>query len=145
MSKTIKTIKLFFEHDPTAELDFLGEYGNSPKEGAIDRKERGGWQSREFRYFNPENPEYAEESYARMESYNEGQWTMVTAIAKAEIVVNSIRGSISVSIGGIESDSDKDYQKDVFDSLLDDLFEVLLELGFSKKQVKTAIEDTERD
>jgi hypothetical protein len=57
--------------------DWLGEYSNEPKEGAIDVREKYGRDSNYLRYFNPENPEYAEQDLEEYEAFDRGEFCLM--------------------------------------------------------------------
>jgi hypothetical protein len=109
-------------------------------------------QAGKYRYFNPSNrgeglsdDEAATCRYAdfqRMESYNEGQWSMVGVYAQASIVVAGIIQTVqSGGLWGIESDSDESYFAEIEKEELSELVTVLEELGFERTAIDEACEE----
>lgn len=136
----VKDIQMEEIPDETPDLSFMGEYSDTPKEGAIDRKESGDWEPRELRYFNPAIPEYADEDYKRMEAYNDGQWNMVGIQAVAEVHLSQDDGHTwniqrikSPGLWGIESDSDDSYKEEVYSEQLGELKKILKAYNFGGK------------
>jgi len=83
----IRIDKIVIRHipDENPDLSWIGKYSDTPEKGAIDRKERRDTGRGQYRYFNPANPEYAEEDYRRMEAYNRDEWGCIGIIAEAEV------------------------------------------------------------
>lgn len=125
----IKEIWIETETDYDPDLSWLGDFSDQPREGAIDHRERQGLGERYLQYFNPANPEYAEEDYARMIAYDRCDWCMlgVTACAKVIAERNGFkRITIFRSCGcwGVESDG-KEHIEEVAEEELKDLKEHL--------------------
>lgn len=77
-----------------------------------------------------------EEFKDRYREYCDGLFWFIGIRARAHIVVNGIMVIIrSAGLWGIESDSDRAYKKSVAQEELDQLSEMLLELGFSKDEI----------
>jgi len=136
--------------DESPNLSDLGQYADTPGEGAIDRQveayargeqlERG-----EYRYFNPTltgeqtgNPDSPREDYQRMEAYERGEWCVwgirASVTVKIPIGGTSAGGHIrhvveSPGLWGIESDSDESCFDEVFGEESDTLARMLRELG----------------
>lgn len=143
--------------DNNADLDYLGTYSNAPcGEFAIDRKERGDMQRHEFRYFNPqpgacETQEQADADYKRMEDYERGRWYCVGIIAKASISTSDdgavwLHNTISSGgLWGIESDTDKSHLDEIAAEQLEELRDVLSDLGFTAEEIAAArVEHSEK-
>lgn len=131
--------------DDCPDLSYLGDYSNSAHEGAIDRQANGDCGRGEYRFFNPANPEYAEQEYQRMEAYHRGSWCCIGIRAEAVIqtsdgVCNSIS---SGGLWGIESDSDDRYLEEIAREELAALRGTLAELGFSADEIDSACSDIE--
>lgn len=128
----IEKIRVRVVLDPDPDLSFLGKYSDIYQEHAIDREVN----PRELRYFIPTNPEYGNQDYKRMESYN-NDWYMIGIIAKAEVsyCLNSvfkykrIESFSSGGLWGIESDSGKDHLNEVKKEELEDLKDHLEHFG----------------
>lgn len=128
--------------DESPDTSFIGEYANHWKEGAIDRKERGDMSRNEYRYFIPAmsgeatgNPDSPEQDYERMESLNRGAWCFIGIRASVEVNI-PLHGSYAVrqtfhspGLWGIESDSGKEYLREVFEEESNTLAQMLESLG----------------
>jgi len=147
----ILSIKIRREVDPGPDLSYLGEYhgANKVKPQSIDRMERGDMGRNEYRFFTPAltaeqtgNPDSPEEDYQCLEAYNRGDWCMLGIWAEAEVqtqnhgVIQTIR---SGGLWGIESDSGEVYLDEIANEELAALSSELGALGFTKRQIKTAI------
>lgn len=120
------------ERDEDPDLSWLGEFSESPEEGAIDHHETDQWLGRSDRgprYFNPCDyaldyylneeklqPEEAKQKadlqankdYKRLVAYYQNEWDMVG------VVVTASKAGVElgdVSLWGIESDSAKSFFK----------------------------------
>jgi len=87
--------------DDCPDLSYLGKFSDTPEEGAILHAPED---SRTFKYFNPENPEYAKEDYKRMLAYERGEWyftliSVTVRCAGTNIVLGESNG------GNMDSDS----------------------------------------
>jgi hypothetical protein len=134
--------------DEWPDLSWIGEYSNSPKEGAIEVGEG----PRSYTYFNPANVEYADQDYERMKAYNRGDWYMLGVWAEVEISIPYYGRKLtrferlrrkdnrpithwrmetvrSGGLWGIESDSDDDYIDEVYADETHDLIYVLESMG----------------
>jgi len=118
----------------------LGRFSQTPGPGAIDRRERPGYQEHEYPYwipanYDPEYPEYAEQDYARQQSLCESEWSYQGCVAKAVVSYPCGQGSRrlqdfeSSGIWGIESDSSPLYIMETELDQLNDLREHLAEFG----------------
>lgn len=88
---------------------------------------------------------YCCEDVCRMESLQRGDWCFLWIRTQAEVVSESgkthtIRGG---SIGGVESDSGKDYIKELQEECLVELRNELEAFGFTERQVTLAINKAE--
>lgn len=134
-------VKMLLDENP--DLSHLGNYGNTPGPGAIDREERGDMGRDEFRYFTPAmtgeqtgNPESPEQDYRRMEAFTRGDWSMHGIRACAEIVAAGTTQTIcSAGLWGIESDSDPSYFTDVAGEQLEELYAILRDFGFTDESI----------
>lgn len=130
--------KIVCDQDP--DTSWIGEFSDTPGEGAIDHHATGIWLERSYRgprYFNPANYSYdyylntekrsksearslaneqAKQDYKRLVGFYQGDWSMVG------VVVTVYRDGVelgSASIWGIETDSGADCFKSlVMDELL---------------------------
>lgn len=76
--------RITFEADDLwHDFSWLGEYSNSPKDGAIDRKLKGDQDRNEYRYFNPENSLEETREWYRKAGYSKHQ---AHEIAKHQIL-----------------------------------------------------------
>jgi hypothetical protein len=119
----VTSVKLQWKLDESPDLSWIGEYSNTPKEGAISTGRSG----RHYRWFNPANPEYGQAEFERMEGYENGNWQVLGIVATAEIAYDIGGGSkrlerlSSGGLWGIDSDSDQGYLKEVEQEQLEDL------------------------
>ncbi len=141
--KTIVKIAMETPYDETADLSYLGEYSQKPAQHYIDRQERGDMGRHELRYFNfgCGDLEYIEQDYARYEAYNRGDWCAIGVRAVAEVMINGVRQKIKSSgLWGIESDSGADYLQETYREQLEELRDMLDELGFTSAEIDAAVE-----
>lgn len=145
MSKHIESIRIRHMIDESPDTSYIGEYSDDPSPaGTIDRKARGDQERNTYRYFNPANPEYAEQDYDRMESLNRGGWYYLGIRAEAEIIMNNtIQRIASGGLWGIESDSGREYLEEVAAEELASLKDQLAELGFTDEEINEAFDDCE--
>lgn len=127
--------------------DWLGEYSNEPKDGAIDLWEKYGRGERRLHYFNPETPECGEQDLEEYEEFSRGEYCLmgVRAVAvlglqwnkvlfKEEIQSGSIWGVVSTDDASLRSYGE------------DELFELkktveTLGLKWSKDMAELALEN----
>jgi len=133
----IESIEMEEILDESPDLSFYGEFSNTPKEGAIDVKEQGDWDSGKYRYFNPAMQENPMELYRRMVAYDKGLWNMEGIRAKAKVLLSTDGGktwkSHTISSGGlwgVESDSGNDYKNDIFREEREELAKQLRAFNF---------------
>lgn len=163
----IHSVRIEHAADNSPDTSYLGEYSDiATSEFTIDRAKRGEQAHHEDQYFNPSfnyvNPDgtalmgntdddirkYVEQDYQRMERLNDGDWSYIGIIAKAEVqlpgsdVIQTIR---SGGLWGIESDSDAAYLRQVEDEELSNLTAELERLGCTHRQVLAAYENIDRD
>lgn len=145
------------EPDDSPDTSWLGKYTDEASDWAIDRQfgeyiselpeghelpSRG----REYRFFLPyaggEKPgsddyrEYGKQDFARMESLQRGDWSLVGVWAEAEVCVAGVVQTIrSGGLWGIESDSCS-HIDDVANEELSALDEQLAALGLSRGGVE---------
>jgi len=135
-----------------------------------DCSSSGHWDSREYRYFNPNHqnykglPEaeirkYCRQDFDRMESLNAGNWCYIGIRAEAEIAIpclankGCVRGHevfyshtqtiTSGGLYGIESDSGREHLEETGREELHNLKTELLALGFSKRAIASAFKNVQ--
>lgn len=138
----IENLEIIRELDHDPDFSWIGSYSDKPGKGAIDLIERGDWERGNYRYFNPANEENAEQEYARMQTYNHGDWCFVGIRAVAEVIVKgTIQKIHSGGLWGIESDSGESYFKEVAKEEYQTLCNVLKSMGIKKIPPMPEIED----
>jgi len=117
-----------------------------------DWPERG----REYRFFNPNAENYADEpeadirkyclqDYERMKALSNNQWGFIGISAEAQLRINGVLQTIaSGGLWGVESDSDQSYLMDVEQEELNQLKSQLHTLGFSKRAINAAFREVEQ-
>ena len=136
--KKIRAIRIKKILEESPDLSDLGTFSKEKGKFAIEHKgDRG-----TLPYFNADNVEnmkQAKQNYERMMQFETGLVCQYEIKAEAEILTSSDKGQTwlinAVSSGGvwgIESDSDKEYFKEIADGELEELKDVLRELGFSQ-------------
>jgi len=101
----VEKVEIRSELDEFPLLDHLGEFSDTPEEGAIEHHNGPG----AFKYFNPANPEYAQEDYKRMRSFGV-EWDMRRVFARVHLVVHGTTQFLDTpGLFGVESDSREDY------------------------------------
>lgn len=145
--KKINKISIVHKLDTNPDLDWIGTFDNEAKHPfAIDREQRGDMERGQYRYFNPqegacETKEQAEQNYRRIMEFERGDWHMLGISAQAEIAtsengatwtINTIR---SGGLWGVESDSDEATLNEIGSEQLEELTDILIELGFSKDEI----------
>jgi hypothetical protein len=168
---TLAYEKLGTERDALDEAyNQLGELADEVTE--CDCGETGDMERNEYRYFNPsfnyvtkddkpaegltdeEVRKYVRQDYERLESLNR-DWCFINIRADAKIGIPAGEDSLgrqghivqkitSGGLSGIESDSDKAYIESVEKDELDNLRDVLLSFGFSRRAISTAFKSIER-
>ena len=139
--KKIVDIKIVQRPDPVDDGSQLGKYTDEWSEHAIDRKERGDWSPGQFRYFVPVTiyAEYRDVDYKRAEAFNNSEWSFVGVQAVATIETNGLRNRLtSGGLWQVESDSDAAYLAEIGAEQVDELRDVLLELGFTPAEIEQA-------
>jgi hypothetical protein len=136
----VNKIKVRVEYDLSPDLSWIGEFSNTPKEGAIVHSNGG----RTLKYFNPANPEYAQQEYEEMMNYENGNKSMLGIWVEAEIITpnHTVQKIKSGGLWGIESDSDSDYIESVIDDEVSNLNADLQAFGLSKTELKDIPIDT---
>jgi hypothetical protein len=150
----LEKIRIVKVIDSDPDLSHLGEYSDTPKPGAIDREKEGDLERGEYRYFNPGNydpsdPNKRENAllvYRRYEDYNRGEWGCIGIKAEADVLIQTPTMKInkcwiskefgSGGLWGIESDSGPDYFKEVVLEELEELKEILKEIGIPEKEIE---------
>lgn len=120
----------------------------------------------QYRYFNPSynycdrhgkalkdnTPEeirkYVREDYARMEGYNNCQWSYIGIRAEAEIQLTKYGPLQEITSGGLwgtESDSGQEHIASIEQEELSDLSMQLHALGFSKRAIAAAFKNVIRE
>ena len=126
MKTIIESISIKRMIDEHPDLSWIGEFSDTPKDGAINHKERSG-ERHVYQYFNPANPGYAEQEYKEMMDYENGNYCFIGV--QAEAVVSYPTGNnsrrlewfTSGGLWGIHSDSDDDYLETIVTEELNDL------------------------
>ena len=131
----LKEISIKTPYDEMSDLSHLGEFSDSPSEGAIQVSDGGGGK---YRYFNPANPEYAQEEYKRMMEFENGQLGMLGVMAKAEVHIPignknfKIEEITSGGIWGVATDSGLEFMADMAKEQVEDLIANLKSFGIKK-------------
>jgi len=138
--------------DEGGDLSYLGEFSNTPGEGAIDRAKVERYLERgEYRYFNPANYDkndpnrnkYALEDYKRMMEFIRGKVCLLGIYATCSIDYGGCYGEIRTpGLWGIESDSDPEYMIEIAKGESKYLLKTLIEIGFKKREVSKLIEES---
>lgn len=128
--------------------------GASDAANSCDCNESGDAGRNEYRYFNTSGNykggpiadivQYTKQDYARMESYNNQNWSYIGIRATCELTVDGVTQTIrSAGLWGIESDSDDSYLESVESEELAELRKIVHGLGFSKRAIATAFKNIE--
>ena len=136
--KKIVDIKIVQRPDRESGIDHIGTYTDEPDAMAIDRKARGDWSPGQFLYFLSA-PVYAvrDAAYERAEAFYHSEWSFVGVQAVATIQTGSLLNKItSGGLYGIPSDAD-DFAEYIAEQV-DELRDVLMELGFTKSEIDKA-------
>ncbi len=152
--------KLREEHQQTATIAHVADCENPDDcdcEGADvcedwnpEIPERG----REFRFFRPfsggETPPNADyytsgmQDFQRAQDYSRNEWCYTGIRAVADIRVNGVHQQVSSGgLWGVESDSEESYFAEIASEETAQLRDILRGLGFSKRQVDTALTNVE--
>lgn len=116
---TLDEIVCYHILDDSPDLSFIGEFSDTPGKGAIDHRARSGEGNRTFQYFNPANPEYAEQEYKRMMEFERCEVGHIGIKAEATIWLDAggdakkMQIISSGGLWGIESDSEPSYFKEI--------------------------------
>ena len=147
-----KINKVTIKHTPDyeADLSYIGTFDSEPKSDlAIEHEPEN---NRSFNWFNPqpgtcENKKQAQAEYERMLAYDRGDWLMISVRAEAEILTSKERNSYStinhVSSGGLwgieyEYGEPNEHVAEIEKEQLDELADVLHDLGFTKAEITKA-------
>jgi hypothetical protein len=133
--------------DEEPDLTFLGEFSDRPGQFAIHHSD----DSRVGRYFNAYNVSSkaeARQNYERMLRFCSGDICIIGVRAEAQIITSlnlldpsqsaMVNHISSCGLWGIESDSDKEYVKEIEKGELGELRHVLTSLGFTAEQIDGA-------
>lgn len=116
MTKEIESISCQQIFDVDGDISYLQQYDINSK----DTEER----------------KYALQDKKRLEAYYNDEWYFIGIQAVAEIRINGISQTISSGgLYGIESDNSNEYFDEVFEEEKEQLKDVLLQLGFTEKQI----------
>jgi len=141
----VAAVRIVHQVDKDPNLLWLGEYEDAIPSGVadwqvVDREEKGDRRHGERRYFvgganyvgepEVEARKYALQDYARMESYNRGEWTTLGISVEADVEVKIDSGLIiqtvaSGGLWGVESDGDDAHRREVAGEQLAELQEIL--------------------
>jgi len=91
--------------------DMYGEYVGKWSEGCITRQNPG---RGEFEFFMPSSPEFGQEAYERMESFNRGEW--YAEVISIVVDWQGIKGEASCF--GVESDCSPEYREELVGDLI---------------------------
>jgi hypothetical protein len=99
----------------------------------------------------PDAELYKAQDKRRLDAYHNGEWYMVGVYATAEVIREFPNGGYqhvatarSGGLWGIESDSDPEYFKSVGDEQLDELKDILADMGIAAEQITAAIDAADR-
>lgn len=141
--KRITLIKIKTIVDEYPDFSYLGEFSDKQGRFAIKHSDDPG----KYKYFNAENVEnikQAKENYKRMMQYENDEVSSMGIQAIADIQIGQKGDSCLINhiesggIYGIDSDSNEGDIKAEGENQLSELKNVLLELGFSKKETSEA-------
>lgn len=155
--KKINKITIKYLPDYDADLSYLGTFDNEQKsEYAINHEPDN---SRVFNWFNPQETtgdtprnlrKYAKQNYERIMQYERGNWSMYGIKAEAKIATDAgyeswlLNEITSGGLWGLESDMDDASFKQVEDEQLDELKDVLRQIGFTDKEINATPIENER-
>lgn len=90
------------------------------------------WLEQDYKDEPPaQREEYRRRDRERLTAYEVGDWHMTFIRAEAEVVVNGVMQKISSGgLGGVESDSGRDYLWEIEKQQYDELAEILKKMGF---------------
>lgn len=140
--RTLQSFKVVLTPDTDPLLDYLGEFSNSPSKFSIDHWKKVGESRNTFRFFNAsnvENQKQAEQNYNEIMKIEKGELSPCGVSVKATIKFSYNNYSFCQEIetpalyGFFEEDKDsiQEVEKEKFDELQD----MLLDLGFTKKEI----------
>ena len=116
MTKEIESILCQQTFDDDEDISYLQQYDINSK--------------------NPDERQNAKQDKKRLEAYYNNEWHFVGVQAVAEIRINGLLQTISSGgLWGIESDSSDEYFDEIFEEEKEQLKDVLLQLGFTEKQI----------
>jgi len=130
----IDSIKIEKKIDENPDLSYLGEYSDTPKTGAIDLYPLQ-TQGPQYHYFNPANPEYAQQDFERMKAYSAGEWGCIGICAAARVSYDCGAGCRRIQIfrsgglWGICDDNPREYIQTIEEEELLDLKQHLAAFG----------------
>ena len=116
MTKEIESILCQQTFDDDGDISYLQQYDINSK--------------------NPDERQNAKQDKKRLEAYYNDEWYFVGVQAIAEIRIDGLLQTISSGgLWGIESDSSDEYFDEIFEEEKEQLKDVLLQLGFTEKQI----------
>lgn len=116
MTKEIESILCQQTFDDDGDISYLQQYDINSK--------------------NPDERQNAKQDKKRLEAYYNNEWHFVGIQAVAEIRIDGLLQTISSGgLWGIESDSSDEYFDEIFEEEKEQLKDVLLQLGFTEKQI----------
>lgn len=116
MTKEIESISCQQTFDDDGDISYLQQYDINSK--------------------NPDERQNAKQDKKRLEAYYNNEWHFVGIQAVAEIRIDGLLQTISSGgLWGIESDSSDEYFDEIFEEEKEQLKDVLLQLGFTEKQI----------
>jgi hypothetical protein len=137
-------VRITVADDSDPDLSYLGTWSHTQKgEFSIEHNERGAMPY--FNAENVENMEQAEQNYRRALDFGNGWYCVgIQAVASVTIPMGhdsaALQAITSPGLWGIESDSGKDYMREVAREELEQLRDMLLALGLPESKVGEAIE-----
>lgn len=144
----IEKVRFVRKIDESPDLDWIGTFSNTSEEGAINHHERNGVSHNTYKWFNPANPEYAEQEYADMMRIVRGNTSFYGISTEAVIYLSGVRQVItSGGLWGCEHDGSKASEahfKEEEKQQLDELKDILTnDLNFEKADILKALANVE--
>jgi len=144
----IEKIRFVRDFDENPDVSWIGTFSDKPKEGAIDHHERGGVEHNTLRWFNPANPERAEQEYRHIMRLEKGDSAFYGFRAEAVVYLSGVRQVITSSnLWGMEHDGGKEceaYFKEEEKNQLEELKAILKDnFKFSAADIDAACANVE--
>ena len=147
--KKINKITIKRQYDENPDLSYLGTFSDEPGKYAIGTSGN----SDVFQWFNADNVgnmKQARQNFKRMMEFETGDVHCIGIRAEAEIVTGqenfgTLNWIKSGGLWGIDSDAGEDVMKEVEGDQLMELMDILIELGFTAKEIETAPREVETE